>query len=216
MADPLDFFAADGSSSESDEEDDSNQKAQQKEESVPAEDGAEKLPSPNTLFESVGRPSFLNNPNEKFINWERFVKSSESEAASVHDNGEYAAIPPPSSLKDSGPVTTKLTRTILASGGEGVVEYSSPPVPYDGTSAGATECVSVGTDSQEQQQGVKRQLPARPQSPEAPNSKRSKGEQFRVKEKRKRDIGQSSRGKSYVEEEKRILRQQFASDAILS
>lgn len=30
---------------------------------------------------------------------------------------------------------------------------------------------------------------------------------FRQKEKRKRDLGQSSRGKSFVEEEKRLLRE---------
>ena len=34
-----------------------------------------------------------------------------------------------------------------------------------------------------------------------------KSKSFRQKEKRKRDLGQSSRGKSYVEEEKRILRE---------
>eukprot|EP00039_Didymoeca_costata_P020453 m.341311 g.341311 ORF g.341311 m.341311 type:complete len:87 (+) comp19999_c0_seq1:582-842(+) len=38
-----------------------------------------------------------------------------------------------------------------------------------------------------------------------------KGKSFAVKEKRKRDLGMSSRGKSTVEEEKRILRQQSGS-----
>lgn len=42
--------------------------------------------------------------------------------------------------------------------------------------------------------------------------KKQKTENFRQKEKRKRDEGQSSRGKSYVEEEKRILRQDFIDD----
>ncbi|PFX28142.1 UPF0690 protein C1orf52-like [Stylophora pistillata] len=42
--------------------------------------------------------------------------------------------------------------------------------------------------------------------------KKQKTENFRQKEKRKRDEGQTSRGKSYVEEEKRILRQHFAAD----
>ena len=46
--------------------------------------------------------------------------------------------------------------------------------------------------------------------------KKLKTETFRQKEKRKRDVGQSSRGKSYVEEEKRILRQAFATDEVMS
>ena len=45
-------------------------------------------------------------------------------------------------------------------------------------------------------------------------SKKQKTESFRQKEKRKRDQGQSSRGKSYVEEEKRILRQDFSAQWI--
>lgn len=42
---------------------------------------------------------------------------------------------------------------------------------------------------------------------DATNKRRRKGESFNQKEKRKRDLGQASRGKSFVEEEKRILRQ---------
>ncbi|KAI8491520.1 hypothetical protein Bbelb_307200 [Branchiostoma belcheri] len=45
-----------------------------------------------------------------------------------------------------------------------------------------------------------------------PNQNRSeelKSESFRQKEKRKRDLGMANREKSYVEEEKRILRQSF-------
>ena len=39
-----------------------------------------------------------------------------------------------------------------------------------------------------------------------------KVENFQQKEKRKRDLGQASREKSYVEEEKRILRQAFSAE----
>jgi hypothetical protein len=39
------------------------------------------------------------------------------------------------------------------------------------------------------------------------NTKKKAAKSFKAKEKRKRDVGQSSRGKSYVEEEKRILRE---------
>ncbi|XP_062515197.1 UPF0690 protein C1orf52 homolog [Corticium candelabrum] len=41
----------------------------------------------------------------------------------------------------------------------------------------------------------------------------SKEESFKKKEKRKRDLGQASRGKNYVEEEKRILREGYSSGA---
>lgn len=212
MSDPLAFFAADGSSSESEEEEDTNQNDQLQNDPVTGEDEVEKLPSPNTLFESVGRPSFLNNPNTKYINWDRFVKSSETDEPNIHESDEYAAIPPPSNLTNTGTVTTKLTRTILGSGRDDVVEFSSPPVQYTNTSVSSTERVST------ESQPIKRPLQSNTtdeqsstSSSDVPSSKRSKGEQFRVKEKRKRDIGQSSRGKNYVEEEKRILRQQYDS-----
>lgn len=41
-----------------------------------------------------------------------------------------------------------------------------------------------------------------------------KGKSFAVKEKRKRDLGMSARGKSTVEEEKRVLRQEYASSGL--
>ena len=43
-------------------------------------------------------------------------------------------------------------------------------------------------------------------------AKKKKVENFQQKEKRKRDLGQASREKSYVEEEKRILRQGFSGE----
>lgn len=218
MSDPLSFFAAgDGSSSESEDEDATNSKDQHTERrSDGVEDDAAKLPSPDSLFKSVGRPSFLHDPNDKYINWERFVKNdSEQEEPNIHESDSYAAIPPPSSLNSTGTVTSKLTRTIL---GSGEVEFSSPPVTYATTTAVASTERDGDEGPQSATGSVKRSQDTRPDSSssDAPNPKRLKGEQFRVKEKRKRDIGQTSRGKSYVEEEKRILRQQFASDEIMS
>ena len=225
MSDPLAFFAADDSSSESDQDDDTKQNNHQDEASASTLDTGDKLPSPDSLFKSVGRPAFLSNPHEKFIDWDRFVKSSESEEPNVHESDGYAAVPPPSSLGNSTTVTSKLTRSIL---GSGVVEFSSPPVPYENNTASTTSTADRdvrnggGGDCKQQTPpatGLKRPHGVKGADPVPdvpPNSKRPKGEQFRVKEKRKRDIGQSSRGKSYVEEEKRILRQQFQSDEILS
>ena len=216
MSDPLAFFAADDSSSDSEEEDATNKKDQPDEASGGVGNSAAKLPSPDSLFKSVGRPSFLKDPNEKYIDWDRFVKNeSEPEEPNIHESDDYAAIPPPSTLNNTGTVTSKLTHSIM---GSGAVEFSSPPVTYTNTTTTAT--TERGTDEGAQQPATgstKRSQDTRPDSPsEAPDVKRSKGEQFRVKEKRKRDIGQTSRGKNYVEEEKRILRQQFGSDEIMS
>lgn len=41
------------------------------------------------------------------------------------------------------------------------------------------------------------------------SAKKKKVESFQQKEKRKRDLGQATSDKSFVEEEKRILRQNF-------
>jgi hypothetical protein len=48
---------------------------------------------------------------------------------------------------------------------------------------------------------------------EKTDDRNKREETFKQKEKRKRDLGQSSRGKSYVEEEKRILREGYSSGA---
>ena len=220
MSDPLAFFAADGSSSESEDETAAGQKeSHQDKPSDPTQDGKDKLPSPDTLFKSIGRPSFLDNPHKNVINWDRFVKSSESEEPNIHQSGNYAAIPPPSSLGNSSTATpggSKLTRSIL---GSGVVEFSSPPVEYaNNSNVSDSSAPTSGTGPT----GTKRPQESSEASVTEPDcggpgsSKKIKTDNFRLKEKRKRDLGQSSRGKSYVEEEKRILRQQFGSDEIPS
>lgn len=214
MSDPLAFFAGDGSSSESEEDEPTGRKDRHADTaSDRVKDDAEKLPSPDSLFKSVGRPSFLNDPHQKYINWDKFVKTSEEDEPNIHESDNYAAIPPPSSLNNTGTVTSKLTQTIM---GTGAVEFSSPPVSYNNTTTTTTDRDDE-RDTEQATGGSKRSLDTKtdPLS-DAPSAKRVKGEQFRVKEKRKRDIGQTSRGKNYVEEEKRILRQQFGSDEIMS
>lgn len=209
-SDPLGFLAGEDSSSESEDEVATTQAEQPKEASEGAEDAGDKLPSPDTLFRSVGRPSFLDNPQEQYIDWDRFVKSSEPAEPNVHQTGHYAAIPPPSDLGDSGPrgpSESKLTASILRSG---AVEFSAPPVAYSTPSAPTDTATTLAGKKRPQENA---------QDPEVETDlscKRLKSENFRQKEKRKRDLGQSSRGKSYVEEEKRILRQQYAADEIPS
>ena len=213
-ADPLAFFAEgdDSSSSEDEEATEWRTKAPKKAEESEGNDG-DKLPSPDTLFRSVGRPSFLDDPKERYIDWDRFVKSSEPDEPNVHQTGHYTAIPPPSGLGEHGPGRV----TGSAARGSASVEYSARPITYDRDTA-TSGAPSLDSDPY----GKKRQQEARGNEADlegersGPSSKKAKTDNFRQKEKRKRDLGQSSRGKSYVEEEKRILRQQFAADEIPS
>lgn len=212
-SDPLGFLAGDDSSSESEDEVAPAQTEHpEKEASEGAEDAGDKLPSPDTLFQSVGRPSFLDDPQEQYIDWDRFVKSSEPAEPNVHQTGHYAAIPPPSDFGDSGPRApseSKLSASILRSG---AVEFSAPPVTYSSTPAATDNATALAGKKRPQESANESEAEERV----GLNSKKLKTENFRQKEKRKRDLGQSSRGKSYVEEEKRILRQQFAADEIPS
>lgn len=77
--DPLSFFAAGDDSSSSDSEDEGydNQndvkEVKNDEASDPKDSGASKLPSPHTLFATVGRPSFLNTTlqEESTVDWDK-------------------------------------------------------------------------------------------------------------------------------------------------
>ena len=212
-ADPLAFFA--GESSESDSEEEEDDTAQGKVNQAPlrtpesrTEESVAKLPSPNTLFATVGRPSFLDNPLDRHINWDHFVKIPDlPPEPNIHSSGHYVAIPPP---KEDDLGGSAKTSTSVASGGA----ISAPPVRY-----------STASELDPKQLTVSNKLPSeggtsvkRPQSGpgEEVSNKRLKSDTFKLKEKRKRDLGQSSRGKSYVEEEKRILRQQFNVDEVHS
>ena len=219
-SDPLSFFAGEASSSsesDSEEEDDSAIRESEAKGSSEGPQDSEKLPSPSTLFATVGRPAFLNNPMEKHIDWDRFVKNPEPELEepNVHSTGtagSYAAIPPPSMAET---VTTSAGSVILSTGGE----LSAPPVRYSAAEAVDSKQQTVSdklaTDHEDPVTGSKRPHPP-VDAPEGSGSKKLKTDHFRQKEKRKRDLGQSSRGKSYVEEEKRILRQQYNTDEVAS
>lgn len=212
-SDPLGFLAGEDSSSESEDEVATTQAEQpEKDASEVTEDAGDKLPSPDTLFRSVGRPSFLDNPQEQYIDWDRFVKSSEPAEPNVHQTGHYAAIPPPSDLGDSGsrgPGESKLTASILRSS---AVEFSAAPVTYSSTPAPTDTATALAGKKRPQESAKEAEI----EEKSGLSSKKLKTENFRQKEKRKRDLGQSSRGKSYVEEEKRILRQQYTANEIPS
>ena len=205
-SDPLSFFAGEASSSSESESGDEDDGAALEKEAGEVPEGPEdkdKLPSPNTLFATVGRPAFLNNPLEKHINWDKFIKAPdpdpEEEESNIHTRGNYAAIPPPK--------TDEFTSGTLG-GRTSTTEISAAPVRYSETDPKH----STVSDKLSSGDSAKRPNPNPGDAVEDVSRKKQKVESFRQKEKRKRDLGQSSRGKSYVEEEKRILRQQFDKD----
>ena len=102
-----------------------------------------------------------------------------------------AVLPPPPILLDSE------TQSEIAAA---PIKYAAPPANVD------SKLLTVSSNTAAT--GSKRPVGDHEEG-ENPEKKKQKGELFREKEKRKRDLGMSSRGKSFVEEEKHILRQQF-------
>ena len=191
--DPLAFFADCSSTSESGDD----EKEEEREVWEAREEEREgKLPSPSTLFASVGRPSFLTNPRQTRVNWDRFVKSPDASAdddAHGSAGDRYAAIPPPASISEPT---------------EPGAAVAAPPVLYSEREPHSNSQGDLGGGTSPRLAGSKH-----PHSPDGSSaSKKQKSDTFRLREKRKRDLGQSARGKSYVEEEKRILRQAFGKD----
>ena len=198
--DPLSFFAqGTSSSSESDEESEKPLVAEESSESDSelTSTGQPKLPTPNKLFANIGKPDFLNTPQH--LDWDKYTKNIPEE--NIHESQNYAAIPPP---KEGVMLTSGDTITGQA------VKYDDPELDRT-KNLGGTKVLDVNTSIE---LGMKR---SKTSSTDDSSSKREKTvETFREKEKRKRNMGMQSRGKSYVEEEKRILRQQFSVDQQLN
>ena len=197
--DPLSFFAQ-GTSSSSESEDEESTKPVAAEESSESDSeftstGRPKLPTPNKLFENTSKPDFLNTPQH--LDWDKYTKNIPEE--NIHESQNYAAIPPP---KEGIMLTSGDTITGQA------VKYNDPELDRS-KNLGGTKVTDVNTSIE---LGMKRSKT----STDDDCSKREKVETFREKEKRKRNMGMQSRGKSYVEEEKRILRQQFSTDQQLN
>lgn len=195
-ADPLSFFAQDTSSSSESEDEESARPLPAAEESSGSDSeftstGQPKLPTPNKLFANISKPDFLNTPQH--LDWDKYTKNIPEE--NIHESQSYAAIPPP---KEGIMLTSGDTITGQA------VKYDDPE--SDRTkNLGGTKVMDVNTSIE---LGMKRSKT----SNDDICNKKEKVETFREKEKRKRNMGMQSRGKSYVEEEKRILRQQFSTD----
>ncbi|CAL1592710.1 unnamed protein product [Knipowitschia caucasica] len=156
------------------------------------------LPKPDELFGTVSRPAFLYNPLNKEIDWDNLVVKAPEEAPKEFTPWKTNAVPPPQSYTAAPePVKKK-----------------GPPPGMDMAIKWSNVYEDNGEDAPAHA-GKARFLPPEEQlsdSDEDPeksdvSSKKKRVETFQQKEKRKRDMGQATSDKTFVEEEKRILRQ---------
>ncbi|KAF7662174.1 hypothetical protein LDENG_00244820 [Lucifuga dentata] len=159
--------------------------------------GGTLLPKPDELFSSVSRPAFLYNPLNKQIDWDSLAVKAPEEPIREFKPWKTNAVPPPES-------------------------YASEPEKKKGAPPGMDMAIKWsnvyednGEDAPQPFTGKAQFLPAEEQLPDsdeeseksASSSKKRRVETFQQKEKRKRDMGQATSDKNFVEEEKRILRQ---------
>ncbi|XP_067892695.1 UPF0690 protein C1orf52 homolog [Heterodontus francisci] len=197
-SDPLSYFAAYGSS-----ESDSDSASERPEAPAallsdsggaggPGSGPRAALPRPDELFGSVSRPSFLGSPRSGFIDWERRLVRAPEEPPKEFKVWKTNAVPPPESY---------------------AVEEKKPPLGVDMAVKWSSMYQDNGDDAPQRKAAL---LPEEPEVSESDEedeedsaAKKRKIETFQQKEKRKRNQGQANREKSFVEEEKRILRQEF-------
>lgn len=152
------------------------------------------MPSPSTLFSTVKRPDFLHTHTSNQVDWDSLAKNIDAtDAPPTSDNDQFNAVPPPP--KHDEEVDPR-------------AEISSDPVKYSMPSNTRIDPKLLTVSSDSDTSSNKRHAP-QTNDKDLPSTKKPKAESFKEKEKRKRDLGMSSRGKSYVEEEKRILREQY-------
>uniref|UniRef100_A0A8C5AAY3 Chromosome 1 open reading frame 52 n=1 Tax=Gadus morhua TaxID=8049 RepID=A0A8C5AAY3_GADMO len=155
------------------------------------------LPKPDELFKSVSKPAFLYNPLNKQIDWESRAVKAPEEPAREFKPWKANAVPPPHSCA-SEPERKK----------------GAPP-GMDMAIKWSNVYEDNGDDAPQPFTGNARFLPDEEQAPDSDedteagsaSAKKRRVETFQQKEKRKRDLGQATSDKSFVEEEKRILRQ---------
>lgn len=157
------------------------------------------LPKPDELFGSVSRPAFLYNPLNKEIDWDSLVVKAPEEAPKEFTPWKTNAVPPPQSYSAPEPEKKK-----------------GPPPGMDMAIKWSNVYEDNGEDAPGHS-GKARFLPPEEQLSESDeeseksgaSSKKKRIETFQQKEKRKRDMGQATSDKTFVEEEKRILRQKI-------
>ncbi|XP_075944491.1 UPF0690 protein C1orf52 homolog [Anarhichas minor] len=158
--------------------------------------GGAPLPKPEELFGSVSKPAFLYNPLNKEIDWESLTVKAPEEPAREFKPWKSNAVPPPESY------------TVEPEKKKG------PPPGMDMAIKWSNVYEDNGEDAPQPFAGNARFLPTEEELPESDeeseldlSAKKRRVETFQQKEKRKRDMGQATSDKNFVEEEKRILRQ---------
>ncbi|TKS75169.1 UPF0690 protein C1orf52 -like protein [Collichthys lucidus] len=157
------------------------------------------LPRPAELFSSVSKPAFLYNPLNKEIDWESLTVKAPEEPAREFKPWKTNAVPPPDSYS-SEPEKKK-----------------GPPPGMDMAIKWSNVYEDNGEDAPQPHSGNARFLPSEEQPSDSDeesekgdlSAKKRRVETFQQKEKRKRDMGQATSDKNFVEEEKRILRQKI-------
>ncbi|KAK5613428.1 hypothetical protein CRENBAI_021822 [Crenichthys baileyi] len=194
------------SSSDSDEEGDTRKKKAgtgaeasraQSEQAAKRTAGGAALPRPDELFSSVSKPAFLYNPLNKEIDWDSLTVKPPEEPVREFKPWKTNAVPPPESYA-AEPEKKK-----------------GPPPGMDMAIKWSNVYEDNGDDAPQAYSGKARFLPAEEQPSDSDeesqkpsvSSKKRRVETFQQKEKRKRDLGQATSDKNFVEEEKRILRQ---------
>lgn len=162
--------------------------------------GGTPLPRPDELFRSVSKPTFLYNPLNKEIDWDNLTVKAPEEPVREFKPWKTNAVPPPESY------TAEPERK------------KGPPPGMDMAIKWSNVYEDNGADAPKPHTGKARFLPTEEQqsdSDEEPgdasmlSAKKRRVETFQQKEKRKRDLGQATSDKNFVEEEKRILRQKL-------
>lgn len=159
--------------------------------------GGAPLPKPDELFSSVSRPAFLYNPLNKEIDWESLTVKAPEEPAREFKPWKTNAVPPPESYAAE------------------TEKKKGPPPGMDMAIKWSSVYEDNGEDAPQHFTGNARFLPAEEEPSESDeeseksnlSAKKRRVETFQQKEKRKRDMGQATSDKNFVEEEKRILRQ---------
>lgn len=198
-------------SSDSDEEAESRRKASEKpradggdgaaqssQQGTKRGSGGAPLPRPDDLFNSVSKPAFLYNPLNKQIDWDSLAVKAPEEPVREFKPWKTNAVPPPESYA-----------------AEPEKKKKGPPPGMDMAIKWSNVYEDNGEDAPQAHSGQARFLPAEEQISGSDDesdtakmsAKKRRVETFQQKEKRKRDMGQATSDKNFVEEEKRILRQ---------
>uniref|UniRef100_A0A8C7WTT6 Chromosome 1 open reading frame 52 n=1 Tax=Oryzias sinensis TaxID=183150 RepID=A0A8C7WTT6_9TELE len=159
--------------------------------------GGGALPRPDELFNSVSKPAFLYNPLNKQIDWDTLTVKPPEEPVKEFKPWKTNAVPPPESYtaepekKKKGPPPG----TDMAIKWSNVYEDNGEDAPAHTGKARFLPPEEQPADSDEESEKS------------ATSAKKRRVETFQQKEKRKRELGQATSDKTFVEEEKRILRQ---------